>query len=88
MKKIYDNTLGRLTLKAADIIISTSQHDAEVIKQFKISSEKLEIIPNAVNIEDFTIEKEKNDDGTLNILYIGDLEPWKGVQYLIEAVKK
>jgi len=88
-KKIYDHTLGKLTLKAADTILSTSQHDAKnVIKQYKINPEKIEVIPNAVNIEDFKPKKKTSSNETFNLLYIGDLELWKGIQYLIKAVEK
>ena len=64
-KKLYDQTLGKLTLKTADMILSTSQHDArKVVKQFKVNPQKIEIIPNAVNTEEFKPKRKKTTTKT------------------------
>lgn len=47
------------------------------------------IIPNGVDIERFSNEKgriEKFDDGVLNILFVGRLEPRKGLTNLLQSI--
>jgi len=50
-----------------------------------------EIIPNGIDLENFSLEVPKIEefkDGKLNILFVGRLEKRKGLKYLIEAYNR
>jgi glycosyltransferase involved in cell wall biosynthesis len=71
----------------ADKIICVSNYEKKLLlKRFKISDEKFIHIPNGVNLEEFRgLEKKKKDYRV--ILTVARLEKYKGVQFLIRALK-
>lgn len=79
--------LERIAYKYADKIIITSLENKKFIQEkFEISEEKIEVIPNYINIELFkpltNIQKEKN-----RICYVGRLEDTqKNLSNLIKAI--
>lgn len=83
-KKIYDHTLGRWTIQLADTVASVSKIDLELAeKLWNLNSNKLQWIPNAIKIDDFT----RNYNNSLNVIFIGRLEPWKGIEVFLEVAK-
>lgn len=95
---IYNRTLGEFLLKNSDSIITTSRSyiDTSKIKKF---SPKIRIIPNgidprkfnkSVNINDIKIIKMRHDIPLESkmVLYVGALEEYKGIKYLLDAFKK
>jgi len=78
--------LGKNIFSKADKIICVSNYEKSlVLNHFKICEEKVTVIPNGVNLEEFKcLERRKKDYRA--ILYVGRLEKYKGVQYLIEAL--
>ncbi len=86
-KRVYDYTLARLTIKQADAIFCVSNYDARILgKKFGLRKEKLFVVPNAVDIKKFKFTLPNNV--RKRILYVGDLEYWKGVHILIQSFKK
>ena len=87
-KKFYDHTLGRFVLSQADVIASVSSYDKDLLEQsIHKNPGRLTIINNAINPDIFpevvpTIDKE------YKIAYVGDLEPWKGISYYINAIQR
>ena len=54
--------LGKRIFQKADRIICVSRFEKNLIlKNFKINEDKIRIIPNGVNLEEFTTLKRKND---------------------------
>jgi len=87
-KKFYDQTLGKFTITASDLIASVSRSDlVRIAENYDINQSQLRYIPNVVNTEVFkprnSSEKEKK-----TLLYLGDLEPWKGIGSLIRWVRR
>lgn len=93
---IYNRTLLKQVLKGADIIIATSNsfiHESRYLGDFK---EKITVIPNGINIEEFEINLSKEDCKTklglpLNkkiILFLGNIVAYKGPDILIKAFSK
>lgn len=58
-----------------------------IIDHFKIEGKKATVIPNGINLEEFKgLEKVKKDYKA--ILYVGRLEKYKGVEYLVRVLPK
>lgn len=84
----YDNTLNYAT----KIITPTKRYIHECKYLWKVK-DKVVVIPNGVDLELFrplNKTKCKNvlhiDENELNILYVGKLEEYKGISYLIRAI--
>jgi len=77
--------VGSRIFKKADRVICVSRYEKELIKKnFGLSDDKLVLIPNGINLEEFRIKGGVKDKKT--ILYVGRLERYKGVQYIIKAL--
>jgi len=88
-KQFYDASLGKFTIKNSDIVASVSKSDLDyVARQLSIPEHRLRYLPNAVDTDVFKprVRKESSCDKTL--LYVGDLEPWKGVGLLMKWIRQ
>lgn len=95
-KKFFDLLWGRKILKNATKIIAQSKTEADQYQLLGIEPQKIEIIPNWVNLENFQILPEKgifkkkyslNPEEKL-ILSLGRLNKIKGVDLLLLAFSK
>jgi glycosyltransferase involved in cell wall biosynthesis len=78
--------LGRSIFEKADKIICVSDYEKSlVIKNFGVSCEKITIIPNGVNVGEFESLEKRVKDFRI-ILYVGRLEKYKGIHYLIKVL--
>lgn len=79
---------GKRTLKKADKIIAVSEHEKTLLCQhFRFNSDKIVVIPNGVDLREFSGLKKRNRDFR-SILYVGYLSAFKGSQYLVEVLPK
>lgn len=83
-----------LGFSCADALVTVSSVTARYIAKQGIGEERIRVIPNGVDLELFHPQAEQDggpqgpshgDTGTINLLYIGTLAPWQGVDFLIEA---
>ncbi|KON31409.1 hypothetical protein AC478_02865 [miscellaneous Crenarchaeota group-1 archaeon SG8-32-3] len=81
-QNLYLRTLGLDVFRKADRIICLTRSDAKEVASFGCHSEKIRLIPNAVDIELFKPEDEREDN---LIVWVGRFVPEKGIRYLIEA---
>lgn len=96
-KKIYymENMEKRIC-KKVDKIIAVSNYTAQsIIKEYHISSKKVEIIPNAVDtkkfnlkIDDYEMRKKWNILSEPVLLSVGRLDYHKGIEYLVKSFSK
>jgi colanic acid/amylovoran biosynthesis glycosyltransferase len=85
-KRFYGRTLGKFTIENSNIIASVSHTDLERIASiYSIPEKRLRYIPNAVDTDKFKPRQNRND-GERTLVYVGDLEPWKGIGLLINWV--
>jgi len=78
---VYDRTVGLATVKLADKVVSVSKSDVKFIKEkFGVDAT---YIPNAVNTDMFSL----GNDETRTVTYVGKLEPWKGIEDLLQIFR-
>lgn len=80
----FKKIVSKVVLNNADAIIALSQNMKDDMQ--KISKKEVYILPNGVDTTSFNESKNKSNDNTTEIVYIGSLLPVKGVEYLIEAI--
>jgi len=79
--------LGKTIFENAEKIVCVSNYEKSLIlKKFKVDEEKIVVIPNGVNLEEFKgLKRKKKSFKT--VLCVGRLEKYKGIQYLIEVLR-
>jgi glycosyltransferase involved in cell wall biosynthesis len=86
-KILYDKSLGKYTIKKSDFVSSVSRADlAWIGSNYNIPNERLRYVPNVVNTDMFKPTSNSSRSGN-TILYVGDLEPWKGIGSLLDWVR-
>jgi glycosyltransferase involved in cell wall biosynthesis len=88
--------MEEIACKKADKIIAVSKYTAHsVIKEYSIPRSKIEIIPDAVDINKFNprikgyeIRDRLNMQSAPIVLFVGRLDVNKGIQHLIKAFSK
>jgi len=98
MKKdlFFLDLLIPMSMRRSDKIIAVSQFTKdEIIKYYKINSDKIEVVFNSINISNIdltqelkTVIRKKYNLPEKFIFYIGTLQPRKNVATLIEAYAK
>jgi glycosyltransferase involved in cell wall biosynthesis len=93
--QLYRNSAERFILRSVDHIVVLSQSDALYVSSLGADQNNINIIPNAINVDDFSsytsldptefLEKH-NLEGKKIILYVGEVIARKGIEYLIKSV--
>ena len=92
LKGVYDVFWGRRLLKDAAKVIAVTRREAEQYKNMGVKEDRIEIVPNAINLTDLANIPEKGKfkqkhgfrDEKL-VLFLGRLTPVKGVDLLARA---
>ena len=92
--KVYSHFLLRF-LKRADVILATSPNYVEYSPFLSIFRDKCEVIPLGIDVEKFRLTQRTEAEakrikslyGPGILLYIGKLRYYKGIEYLIRAMK-
>ena len=89
MKIFYDATVGRLTIRTADRVISCCETDRlKSIHMFGVDPDKIISIPNCIDSSQFRLSQAHNP---VNITFIGRLSELKGCHqfpYFMENLNK
>ena len=78
--------LVRCIWKFAAAVVANSRGLMELAKKTR-PRQDIPVIPNGVNISEFSPSKEEPDDETVRILVVSRLTPRKGIRFLIRAMK-
>jgi len=71
----------------ADAIICVSEYEKRLIESDFNVKEKTIKIPNGLNLSEFgNLKRQKNENKEKILLYVGRLEEYKGVQYIIQSL--
>lgn len=99
IEKIYSRLFGKMIFKISDLIIALSESDKKYIISLGIPSEKIKVIPNAIDkyqyqyqsgqISDVEFQNFKNkyilSDKKI-VLFVGQVIKRKGIEYLLKAI--
>ena len=83
--------LGNYIFSKANKIVCVSKYEKQLLEKTFTIDNKIVIIPNGVNKKDFERFKDDKKDRTRKekvLLYVGRLEEYKGVQYIIENLSE
>jgi len=91
---LYHQTIASPLIGSADRIVATSHSYAETSPILSPIIERVEVIPNGVDEKAFNPEVDGEEiinryslEDSRNILFVGRLVPYKGVEYLLSAIK-
>jgi starch synthase len=86
-KRQFDRVVPRLTLKAATRVIAVSEHEAACLLRMGVARDRIRVIPNGVDVEEFAGVGTRRDREGLVGLFVGRLDPdQKGLDVLIRAM--
>ena len=72
----------------ADLVMVNSKWTLDALVRLGVPSEKIAVVPLAYEPEEIDSEKTPRPDGPLRVLYLGQVNIRKGIQYLLEAARK
>ena len=85
--KIYNQVFGTYIFNKADLIISPSDFETEMLaKDFNLDMDQFLTIVPGVDETLFNISRPSEQNDEKSILFVGRIEKYKGVQYLIKAI--
>lgn len=94
-KRIFDFVWGNKLLKDASRLIAVSNVEFEQYIEFGVSNEKIDVIPNIIEIEKFQkklikgkFKKEHEIKTSKIILFLGRIHQIKGLKFLIKAFER
>ncbi len=95
MNKLIHQVEWWLTYEARRVIVCSTYMRAELERIFALPGEKIDVVPNGVDVEDFAVDAAEaaatrstlTGPRTRMILYAGRLEYEKGVQTLLAALQ-
>jgi len=86
--KLYQ-PLGKHIFKYVDKVVSVSEYEAALIQRdFFIPEESIKLIHHGVDISEIKPQKKQASNNLrISLLFVGRLEQFKGVQYILKAMK-
>ena len=95
MQKYINDTEWMLTYESSEVIVNSNYMKNELQRLFGLPFEKINVVPNGVNINlfsgierDYDFRRKFAMDNEKIILFIGRLVYEKGIQHLISAMPK
>lgn len=88
-KRIYAALVGERIFQNSDAVIAVSKYEKHLLSEsFHLNEESVSYIPNGINVENCGPLARTHKSVEKSILYVGRLEKYKGVQFLIRAFQK
>ncbi|MCW4003655.1 MAG: glycosyltransferase family 4 protein [Candidatus Bathyarchaeota archaeon] len=85
---VFYKLCGRAIFRKSDKIVCVSDYEKRlVMKNFRIHDTNISVIPNGINFKEFEKFEQRKEGHSKIILYVGRLEKYKGVHYLIKVLK-
>ena len=93
LKRIFDSFIGYRLLKAASRVIALTQTEAQQYLSMGVPKEKIEIIPNGIDLSEYVNLPPKGsfkkkfglDQNEKIVLYLGRIHKIKGIDILVRA---
>lgn len=81
--------LARQAIKTPDLVISPSAFVLEKHREYGFfKKSKTAVLPNPIVIKKLEVRSWKSAEGKLRLLYLGQIEPHKGVEFLVRTFLK
>jgi glycosyltransferase involved in cell wall biosynthesis len=78
---------GKMIFSRADTVICISEYEKRLVESDFNVAEKTIKIPNGINLKEFeNLKRQQKKDREKILLYVGRLEEYKGVQYIIQSL--
>lgn len=87
LKRVWEIICSRLLDPRRSVLHVTSRDEAEESRR-RIARARVEIVGNGVEIPNEAPDRSWTPDGTLRLLFIGRLDPKKGIESLLKAQKR
>lgn len=88
LMKVYNRSLGRLSLRRADKVIAVTRLEADfLVKVAGADPNKITVIPEGVDLDLFKPKIDKSEQEKV-ILFVGRIAQEKGLMYLIKAIPR
>ena len=81
----YVRFIEKQMLRSADLIIANSRHTKEEIEGMGLATEAIEVVYPGFDLLDVP-ERETRSGDQVKLLYVGNWDPRKGLEILLEAV--
>ncbi|MBT9147506.1 MAG: Phosphatidyl-myo-inositol mannosyltransferase [Syntrophomonadaceae bacterium] len=93
LKRVFDRLWGYTILKGASKVIAVTKTEVEQYKSMGVSEDKIEIVPNGIDLSEFDNLPERGEftrkyglnDNQKIILYLGRIDKIKGLDILTKA---
>ena len=72
----------------ADVVMVNSKWSLDALVKLGVPAEKIAVVPLAYESDEIKRETPRRADGPLRVLYLGQVNLRKGIQYLLEAARK
>jgi len=83
---VYSSIVSTL-IRATDVVVCSTRSYAETSPALKYSLNKLQVIPMGVDFDRYSrIESLENANSEWNLLFVGQLKEYKGVEVLLKAL--
>lgn len=80
---------GKKIFSRADAVICISEYEKGLVESDFNVTGKIKKITNGINLSEFeNLKSQKNESDEKIILYVGRLEEYKGVQYIVDCLPK
>lgn len=95
-KKMFNFLAGKKLLTGANKLIALTNQEKEDYRKIGIQEDKITVIPNGINIDDFKLLPDRNNsrekfgvkENEILLLFIGRVHPKKGLNLLVKAMNK
>ncbi len=89
IERVYAKFVMKRAIRLADSIITVSNFSASEIDKYYREREKVNLIYNGVNVENFTVKNELTENNLPEnyLLYVGNVKPHKNIKGIIKSFK-
>jgi len=88
LSKLYIKIVDRLIVNLTDKVVVTTKSFAKANLTLKNALEKAVVVPWGVDASSKRMQQDVfNDKSKINVVFVGQLKKYKGIRYLLKAIK-
>jgi len=78
----------KASAKSADAVVVSSKLEYEDAIEFGIKKDKLHVIPMGIDVDEYMNKPVRQNEDTINILFVGRIARVRRIEILLQAVAK